>query len=65
MTEGPAYPGTPRWVKVFGSVAVIALVVFAVVHLAGGGFRHHGSSRDHVPAGGAGGSLTGHPADGP
>ena len=32
---------TPRWVKVSGVVAVVLIVAFAVLHLAGGGFRHH------------------------
>lgn len=33
--------GTPRWVKVFGAVAVLLLLAFVVMHLAGGGFGHH------------------------
>ncbi len=33
--------GTPRWVKVFGIIAVVLLVVFVIVHLAGGGLRGH------------------------
>jgi hypothetical protein len=39
----PRYPGAPRWVKVLGLVALIAVVVFVLVHLAGGGFRGHGA----------------------
>lgn len=31
---------TPRWVKAFGMVALLLLVVFAALHLAGGGFGH-------------------------
>ena len=38
----------PRWVKVWGALAVVLIVAFAVLHLAGGGFRHH-----HFPTGGA------------
>jgi hypothetical protein len=35
---------TPRWVKVFGVVAVIVAVAFLLLHLAGGGpGRHFGS----------------------
>ena len=32
---------TPRWVKVSGALAIALIVAFAVLHLAGGGFRHH------------------------
>ena len=35
------YPGTPRWVKIVGVATVALVVTFAIVHLAGGGFRHH------------------------
>ena len=44
MNELPPHPGTPRWVKVFAIVALIVLIVFVIVHLAGGGFRGHGPS---------------------
>jgi ABC-type transporter Mla subunit MlaD len=44
MPELPPHPGTPRWVKIFALVALILLVLFVIVHLAGGGFRHHGPS---------------------
>jgi hypothetical protein len=33
---------TPRWVKVFGIVALLFVLLFAIVHLLGGGFRGHG-----------------------
>lgn len=33
----------PRWVKVFAAVLAVLLLVFVVMHLAGGGFRGHGS----------------------
>ena len=52
--RGPAavYPGTPRWVKVFG---IITLVVFLlVVAIIATGVGGHGPGR-HVPSGGAGG----------
>lgn len=32
---------TPRWVKVFGIVALILLLLLAVLHLTGGGFGDH------------------------
>lgn len=31
----PAAPPPPRWVKLFGIAAAIAIVVFAVLHLTG------------------------------
>jgi hypothetical protein len=34
--------GAPRWVRVFGAFAVVVVVLFVVLHLAGGGFRGHG-----------------------
>lgn len=37
--DGP--PPTPRWVKVTGILAIVAIATFAAVHLAGGGFRKH------------------------
>jgi hypothetical protein len=32
---------TPRWVYVFGIIAIVVAVVFVILHLAGGGFRGH------------------------
>ena len=32
---------TPRWVKVFGIIAVIVAVAFMILHLAGGGPGRH------------------------
>lgn len=32
---------TPRWVKIFALVALALLVLFVVVHLAGGGMGSH------------------------
>lgn len=32
---------TPRWVKVFGAIAVALIAVFLIVHLMGGGFHGH------------------------
>jgi hypothetical protein len=34
-------PGTPRWVKVFGIIAVIFVLLFIVLHLAGRGLGGH------------------------
>jgi hypothetical protein len=41
MADDAGYK-TPRWVKVLGGIALVLVVAFAVLHLAGGGFRHHG-----------------------
>lgn len=49
---GPASPPpAPRWVKAFGAAALVALVLFAIAHLAGRGFGSHTSHGS--PAGGA------------
>jgi hypothetical protein len=34
--------GAPRWVKVFGVFAALFLVLFAILHLLGGGHQGHG-----------------------
>jgi hypothetical protein len=34
---------TPRWVRVFGIVALVLVLAFGVLHLAGGGFHGHGA----------------------
>lgn len=34
-------PGPPRWVKAFAAVTIVLVLLFAVLHLAGGGFRGH------------------------
>jgi hypothetical protein len=39
--ENKPEQGTPRWVKVFGAIAVVLVVVFLVAHLAGGGMHGH------------------------
>jgi hypothetical protein len=44
MAGSQSYPGTPLWVKGFGIAALIAIVLFAVLHLAGGGM---GNLMDH------------------
>jgi hypothetical protein len=45
MGEIPPYPGTPRWVKVFGLLAVLVALTFVHRMLTGGG--GHGR---HAPA---------------
>ena len=39
--EGESPPGAPRWVKVFGIIALVLLVLFVARHLTSGGFRGH------------------------
>lgn len=39
MSDRP--PKTPRWVYVFGTVIAVLILLFIVLHLAGGGFRGH------------------------
>jgi len=41
-----APPGVPRWVKVFGIVLLILILVFVVLHLTGNGLGNlHGAFR--------------------
>lgn len=40
-------PSTPRWVKVFGIIALILVLLFVVLHLTGRGFGGHTSSIKH------------------
>ena len=63
--RGPTavYPGTPRWAKVFGIIALV-LVLLVVVIMASGVGGDHGPGR-HMPSGGVGGytppsSVTAH-----
>ena len=54
MADLPPYPGTPRWVKVFGAIIVVVLILFALLmHLRGPGGhgpRRHGAERQGAPA---------------
>jgi hypothetical protein len=34
-------PGMPRWVRVFGIIAIVLIVAFIIRHLTGGGFHGH------------------------
>ena len=34
--------GAPRWVKIFGIIAVVLVLAFVVLHLTGHGFGGHG-----------------------
>lgn len=33
--------GTPRWVKVFGIIGIVVVVLFVILHLVGSGPRGH------------------------
>jgi hypothetical protein len=53
MTQGPErdpppYPGTPRWVKVFGTIALVVILVFVIL-LVTRGPGGHGPGR-HMPS---------------
>ncbi len=48
--------GTPRWVKVFGIIAVILVLLFVVIQFTGVG-GSHGPGR-HTPSGDVGGKAT-------
>ncbi|HTE66288.1 MAG TPA: hypothetical protein VK736_08520 [Candidatus Binatia bacterium] len=45
--------GTPRWVKVFGIIAVVVVLIFVILLVAGGGQhgpgRHTRSDGGHTP----------------
>jgi hypothetical protein len=42
VSGGGTTPRTPRWVKMFGLVAVILVVAFLILHLTGNGPHGHG-----------------------
>lgn len=39
-------PSTPRWVKVFGIIALVLVLLFIILHLTGNNFGGHGG---HTP----------------
>jgi hypothetical protein len=44
MANPTRYPGTPGWVKAFGIIAVVLIVLFVILHLSGygpGGHMQH------------------------
>ena len=54
MADPPHYPGTPRWVKVLGIIAiVVVLLIVAILFI---GSSEHGPGR-HTPSGDAGGQV--------
>ena len=53
MANRPPYPGTPRWVKVFGIIIVVVVLVVAMLLIGGG---EHGPGR-HTAYGDDGGQV--------
>lgn len=49
MIDPPPYPGTPRWVKISGIIAIVLVMLFIIVKFTGVG-GPHGPGR-HMPAG--------------
>ena len=54
VANRPPYPGTPRWVKVFGIIVVVVVLLVAAVMFISGG--EHGPGR-HTQSGDAGGQV--------
>jgi hypothetical protein len=54
MANRPPYPGTPRWVKVFGIIVIVVVLLAVAMMFIGGG--EHGPGR-HTPSGDAGGQV--------
>src|SRR6266540_4771369 len=48
-------PGTPRWVKVFGIIVIILVLLVGIIMFTGIGGQH-GPGR-HIPSGGTGGQT--------
>ena len=46
MGNRPSYPGTPRWVKVSGIIAIVLVVLVVIMLLTGHGPGRHTSSVD-------------------
>jgi hypothetical protein len=52
MTDRGSTPGTPRWVKVFGIVALLVVLLFVILLLTGGPHgpgRHTAGGAGHTP----------------
>ena len=54
MADPPPYPGTPRWVKVFGIILIVAVLLVVAMMFIGG--VEHGPGR-HTASGEAGGQV--------
>lgn len=52
QSKGESAPATPRWVKLFGLIALVFAVLFVLLHMAGISPRGHASqahSRQEAP----------------
>lgn len=47
MAELQSYPGTPRWVKLAGIIALVLVLLVGIVHLTGVAPRGHTSPIEH------------------
>ena len=58
MTDVPSYPdsngdagedtdSTPRWVKVFGIIVIVLVLLFGILHLTGHGLGGHTPTTEH------------------
>lgn len=56
MSDVPAYPGAPRWVKVTAVIGLVTLLLFLILKLSG----HHGPAR-HFGAGRSAAQGSSHP----
>lgn len=54
MADSPPYPGTSRWVKVFGIIVIVLVLLFVIMMLLPGGHGpgRHTPSGEHTPSGG-------------
>ena len=48
-------PGIPRWVKVFGIIVIVLVLLVGIIMVTGIGGQH-GPGR-HIPSGGSGGQI--------
>jgi hypothetical protein len=49
MAESPAYPGAPRWLKMFGIVVLVVLLFLVIVgHIVFGGRGLHVIHGEHA-----------------
>jgi hypothetical protein len=52
MADLPPYPGTPRWVKVFGIIALVMVLLFVILLFTRGPHRGPGDHEMNMPSGG-------------
>jgi hypothetical protein len=53
MANRPPYPGAPRWVKALGIIAIVVILLFVIMLLAGHGPGRHtlsGEAEGQVPS---------------